>query len=71
MASNSKRTQFRSNIRKSGGFFTMREVMICYERLYKEVVDVPSLKIFKVKLDGTLSNLLLLKMFLLISGELG
>jgi len=33
----------------------------------REGVDAPSLKIFKVRLDGALSNLMQLKMSLLIA----
>jgi len=38
--------------------------------LPREVVDAPSLETFKVKLDRVLSNLIELKMPLLIAGEL-
>jgi len=38
--------------------------------LPKEVVDVPSLETFKVRLYGALSNMIQLKMFLLIAGGL-
>ncbi|KFO89913.1 hypothetical protein N320_04131, partial [Buceros rhinoceros silvestris] len=38
-------------------FFTMR-VVKHWNRLPKEVVDVPSLGTFKVRLDGTLGNLI-------------
>jgi len=37
-----------------------------WHRLPIEVVGVPSLKTFKVRLDEALSNLIYLKMFLLI-----
>ena len=39
-------------------------------RLPREVVDAPSLEIFKVRLDGALSNLIKLKVSLLIAGRL-
>jgi len=35
-----------------------------WNRLPKEVVEAQSLETFKIKLDGTLSNLVLLKMSL-------
>ena len=38
-------------------FFTMR-VVKHWHRLPREVVDAPSLETFKVRLDGTLSNLI-------------
>ena len=37
-------------------FFTMR-VMRHWNRLPREAVDVPSLEVFKARLDGALSNL--------------
>ena len=37
-------------------FFTKRVVM-CWNRLLREVVDVPSLEVFKARLDGALSSL--------------
>jgi len=37
-----------------------------WHRLPREIVDAPSLKTFKVRLDGALSNLIQLKMSLLI-----
>jgi len=46
--------RFRLDIRKK--FFTMRVVKHCH-RLPREVVDAPSLAIFKPRLDGALSNL--------------
>jgi len=41
-----------------------------WNRLPREVVDDPSLEMFNVRMDGALSNLLELKMSLLIAGEL-
>ena len=38
-------------------FFTMRVVM-CWNRLSTEVVDAPSLEVFKARLDGALGSLL-------------
>jgi len=46
------------------------EVVKHWHRLLREVVDVPSLETFKVRLDGALSNLIQLKMSLLIAGGL-
>ena len=62
-----KEGRFRLDIRKT--FFTMRMVKH-WSRLPREVVDAPSLETFKVRLDGALSNLIQLKMFLLTAGEL-
>ena len=50
-------------------FFTMRVVKHCHS-LPTEVVDAPSLETFKARLDGALSNLVWLKMSLLIAGGL-
>ncbi|KFZ46455.1 hypothetical protein N321_03918, partial [Antrostomus carolinensis] len=47
--------RFRLDIRKK--FFNMR-VVDYWNRLPREVVEVPSLEISKVRLDGALSNLL-------------
>jgi len=55
------------DIRKK--YFTKRVVQH-WNRLPIEVVDAPSLETFKVRLDGALSNLIYLKMSLLIAGEL-
>jgi len=49
---------------------TMR-VVRHWHRLPGEVVDAPSLEMFKVRLDGALSNLIQLKMSLLTAGGLG
>ncbi|KFU84069.1 hypothetical protein M959_00122, partial [Chaetura pelagica] len=46
--------RFRLDIRKK--FFTVR-VMRDWNRLPREVVDAPSLEVFKARLDRTLSNL--------------
>jgi len=49
-----KEGRFRLDIRKK--FFTMR-VVKHWNRLPREVVDAPSLEVFKARLDGVLSNL--------------
>ena len=41
-----------------------------WNRLPREVVDAPSLKKFKVRLNRALSNLIWLKMSLFIAGRL-
>ena len=46
--------RFRIDIRKK--FFTVR-VVRHWNRLPKEAVDAPSLEVYKVRLDGPLSNL--------------
>jgi len=42
-----------------------------WNRLPRDMVDAPSLETFKVRVDGALSNLVLLKMSLLTGGGLG
>ncbi|KFW61285.1 hypothetical protein AS28_07960, partial [Pygoscelis adeliae] len=49
-----KEGRFRLDIKKK--FFTMR-VVRHRNRLPREVVDAPSLEVFKARLDGALSNL--------------
>jgi len=51
-------------------FFAMR-VVKHWHRLPREVVEAPSLETFKARLDGALSNLVLLKMSLPTVGGLG
>ncbi|KFQ92744.1 hypothetical protein Y956_05370, partial [Nipponia nippon] len=49
-----KEDRFRLDIRKN--FFTQR-VVKHWNRLPREVVDAPSLAVFKARLDGALGNL--------------
>ena len=50
-----KEGRFRLDVR--GKFFT-RSVVRPWNRLPREVVDAPSLEVFKARLDGTLGNLI-------------
>ncbi|KFV91937.1 hypothetical protein N327_13911, partial [Fulmarus glacialis] len=50
-----KEGRFRLDIRKE--FFTVR-VVNHWNRLPREVVDAPSLEVFKARLDEALSNLI-------------
>ncbi len=59
--------RFRLGIKKK--FFTLR-VVEHWPRLPREVVDTPSLETFKARLAGALSNLIWLKMSLLLAGGL-
>jgi len=62
-----KEGRFRLGITKK--FLTLR-VVKHWKSLPGEVVDAPSPETFKVKLDGSLRNLIYLKMSLLIAGGL-
>jgi len=50
-------------------FYTLR-VVRPWQRLPREVVGAPSLETFQARLDGALSNLIWLKMSLLMAGGL-
>jgi len=60
--------RFRLDVRKK--FFTIR-VVKHWNRLPREIAEAPSLETFKVRLDGALSNLVLLKLTLLAAGGVG
>ena len=62
-----KEGRFRLDIRKK--FFKMR-VVRHWQRLPREVGDVPSLETSQARLDGALSNLIWVKMSLLVAGGL-
>jgi len=62
-----KEASFRLDIRNK--FFTVR-VVKHWNGLPGEVVDAPSLEVFKVRLDRALSNLMELKVSLLAAGGL-
>jgi len=62
-----KEGRFRLDLRKK--FFTMR-VVKHWNSLPREAVDAPSLAVFKVRLDGALSNLVEWKKSLLMAGGL-
>jgi len=62
-----KEGRFRLDTKKK--FFTLR-VVRQWNRLPREMAHVPSLETFKARLDGALSNLIQLKMSLLIAGGL-
>ena len=49
-----KERRFRLDVR---GKFSTRTVVRCWSRLPREVVDAPSLEVFKAGLDGALGNL--------------
>jgi len=45
-------------------------VVRCWHRLPRETLDVPSLEVFKARLDGTLSDLVYWKVHLPMAGDL-
>ncbi|GAB0190969.1 hypothetical protein GRJ2_001562200 [Grus japonensis] len=62
-----KEGRFRLDIKKK--FFTVR-VVRHWHRLPREVVEAPSLEVFKAKLDGALGNLVWWRVSLPMAGEL-
>ena len=62
-----KEGRFRLDVRKK--LFTVR-VVRPWHRLPRQVGDAPSLETFSIRLDGALSNLIQLKMALLVVGGL-
>jgi len=42
----------------SGEVFFTERMVSCWNRLHGEVVDAPSLELFKARLDGALGNLI-------------
>ena len=44
-------------MRVTGLLFFTRSVVRCWNRLPREVVDAPSLEVFKARLDGALGSL--------------
>ena len=59
--------RFRSDVTEQ--FFTVR-VVRHWNRLPREAVDAPFLEVFKARLDGALSNLVLWKVSLPMAGGL-
>ena len=59
-----KEGRFRLDVR--GKFFTVR-VVRCWNRLPREVVDAPSLEVFKARLDGALGSLVWYEMWRLVA----
>jgi len=62
-----RKSGFRLDIRKT---FFMVKVLKYWNGLPREVVNAPSLETLRARLDGALSNLIWLKMSLLIAGGL-
>ena len=61
---NLKEGRFRLDVR--GRFFTMRAVRY-WNRLPREVVDAPSLEVFKARLDGALGSLVYYQIWRLVA----
>jgi len=59
-----KEGRFRLDVR--GKFFTERMVR-CWDRLPREVMDVPSLEVFKARLDGALGSLVEYQIWTLVA----